>query len=459
MKKIISSVIIFILLLSLLPTGNLMNNGYASTRKMLIKNDNSSLLKTYPLAKLREDFEELQNIIDTLSPKLFTNKKELSALYKSQYKLIKNNMSELEFFRVISPIVAKLNCGHTSISFSEEYSKSLNKNGRYLPLNIKIINNKAYVYQNLSKAEIPTGAEILSINGKSIKNIISILLKNITADGTNTSKKYYIMNNWFKDQYYNFVDNSTLFKITYIDPSDNKTKDSSLAAASMEALNSLSKKLSPSTNEDSIPYSSEFEQNYAVITIKSFGFYDSDGRNKFKAFIDGFFKELKERSISNLILDVRDNWGGDPYCSAHLFSYLLKTNCPYFEKSTPYYYDLTLPIKPAQNNFTGNLYTLINGASFSSTGHLCALLKFNKIGVFIGEESGGSYVCTDGSIDKVLSNTQIKLHISTTKYSVAVTGLTPGRGIIPDLPVTSNIQDYIDNRDTIKISAINLINK
>lgn len=53
----------------------------------------------------------------------------------------------------------------------------------------------------------------------------------------------------------------------------------------------------------------------------------------------------------------------------------------------------------------------------------------------------------------------LRLHLSTTAFSVAVTGLTPGVGIAPDLPVTSSIQDYFDNKDTIKTYTIDLINK
>jgi len=125
----------------------------------------------------------------------------------------------------------------------------------------------------------------------------------------------------------------------------------------------------------------------------------------------------------------------------------------------PYYYDLKKLLDPAKNSFRGKLYILINGASFSSTGHLCSLLKFHQIGTFIGEESGGSFVCTDGSQDLTLSNTKLSFHYSTKAFSTAVSGLTPGRGIIPDYPVTPTIEDHLRQRDGEMELAIGMIEK
>ena len=47
------------------------------------------------------------------------------------------------------------------------------------------------------------------INGKRTAEIISVLLSNLTADGYNMSKKYYIMNHWFNCLYHYYIDNSS----------------------------------------------------------------------------------------------------------------------------------------------------------------------------------------------------------------------------------------------------------
>lgn len=62
-----------------------------------------------------------------------------------------------------------------------------------------------------------------------------------------------------------------------------------------------------------------------------------------------------------------------------------------------------------ESHYNSDIYTLINGVSFSSTGYLLALMKYQSIGHFIGEESGGSYACSDSSSNHLLSNTRIIL--------------------------------------------------
>jgi C-terminal processing protease CtpA/Prc len=99
--------------------------------------------------------------------------------------------------------------------------------------------------------------------------------------------------------------------------------------------------------------------------------------------MDRSFREIKEKGIKNLILDLRGNDGGDPFCSVILYSYLMKEPAPYFAESYGKYADLAKPVAPAENRFTGNLYTLLDGRCGSTNGHFCALLKYHRVGKFV----------------------------------------------------------------------------
>jgi C-terminal processing protease CtpA/Prc len=246
--------------------------------------------------------------------------------------------------------------------------------------------------------------------------------------------------------------------VAYIDKSTGDTLTAIMPAAAKEQIDERTYSINSANdkNYDKLYYG-EFEEDYAILRIKSLAYYDNDSSTVFKAFIDQFFGRMEKEHIPNLIIDLRDNWGGDPYCTAHVFSYLIDEPVPYFAESAEYYINLKLPLKPAENNYKGNVYTLINGASFSSAGHLSALLKFNDIATFLGEESGGSYLCTDSSKDIHLVNTGIRFHFATEPWEVAVSGLTPGRGIIPDYIVTPTIMDYLNNDDVVMEVAMDLI--
>ena len=48
-------------------------------------------------------------------------------------------------------------------------------------------------------------------------------------------------------------------------------------------------------------------------------------------------------------------------------------------------------LKPDTNNFTGDLYVLVNGLTFSATTGFLAQLQEQNIGIYVGETPGGAY--------------------------------------------------------------------
>lgn len=409
--------------------------------------------RTYPLSQLQKDFRQFRKVIEKKHPKLYVDPQELSELFATQYKSLRDEMTELEFYRVLSPLVGKLRCGHTNLMVSKAYEDYLLENGRYLPVLIRVINDRAYVLQDLSGQGIPEGAELIMINGKRTAEIIMSLLSNLTADGYNTSKKYHIVNNWFNGIYHYYIENSSRFTLVYRSAEDNQIFTKTVDGIKNQQMHMTTMSIYYPHGND--VYTKDFVEDYALLSVKSFSLKN---KKKYQAFIDEFFQELAEKEISHLILDLRDNWGGNPYYASYLLSYLISTPTPYFGKEAPFYYaKYKKPLKPAEHRFTGRLYTIINGASFSTTGHLCSLLQSQKIGVFIGEESGGSYVCTDASINVTLRHTKLRLHCSTTVFATAVSNMPPGRGIIPDYRIIPTLQDYLEGTDPQMNLAIQLV--
>lgn len=410
--------------------------------------------KSYTLNELQEDFDQVSSTILMQNPLTFTDREELTKIFDQQRLLLKDGMEELDLYRILMPAIVGIKCGHTGLNFSDAYAKFNQETPNYLPLDIKTINNKTYVVKDLMNNGIPGGSELVSINGRLIGEIIPNLISNTTADGDNQTRKYYILNHWFSGAYADYIEHADTFSIEYKESGNDTVLTKTLQGINK---NDLDQKTSL---PQAAPYSYEFiDSQYAKLIIQSFGFYDNKGRAEFEKFIDDFFAQVKEKGIGNLVLDLRDNWGGDPICSSYLFTYLIKVASPYFSEGTPYYSNLTVPMNANANNFGGNLYVLTNGVCFSSTGHLCALLKYYKLGAFIGQETGGSYLCTDGSKELILKNTLMKLHYSTQAYSVAVKDMTLGRGIVPDYNITPTIEDILAGTDLETAKAVDLIDQ
>jgi hypothetical protein len=413
---------------------------------------------TYRLDDLQRDYAEVETAVLTRHPFPLGNREEVAALFSVRYNLLSDGMTAWEFLRVLSPAVAGVRCGHTSISPSDGLLAEMKGRARLLPVQVIAADDRLYALRDFSTTGIPPGSEILSINGKTAAEVISALMQSMTADGWNLTSKYRRINELFAVWYCLYIDNPASFTVAYAPPGGILASTASIRAWGYERVLSAAGAAGPTAGGASLPYSGSVESGYAVLKIASFSFYDAAGRRAFETFIDGFFDSTAAAGVQDLILDLRGNSGGDPYCAAALFKRLISGQLAYFSVATPGYSDLKM-ISPARNRFTGRLYLLIDSGCFSTTGHLCSLLRYHGIGTFVGEETAGSYSCTDNSKNITLSRTGLVLRLSTTVYATAVSGLTPGRGILPDYEVVPTIEDRLAGTDVQMAFAVNLIRR
>ncbi|WP_202707589.1 S41 family peptidase [Sporosalibacterium faouarense] len=413
--------------------------------------------KYYEKKELLEDLNQVVNIIKKENPMLHISEEELNN-YASYYgNMIEDKMDFISFYRLLASFSEKIGCGHTYLDLpGVELNKYFNRKESHLPLDIKVIDDKLYVRSMVYSSDIPVGSEIISIDNKSAQEIIDILLDRIPSDGRNITFKYGLMNKMFSRVYFDYVDNRESFKITYIDPNSNKSTkiiDAELRASIDGILQSQ--------NGESREITTEFFENYAVLTIPTFEYYSNVDNKVFQDKIDEFFKTVKENSVNNVIIDIQDNGGGNPLCSDYLYSYISPKKYTYFDTVPANgisYSKLATLQNPKANVFEGNLFTLISSFNFSTTAHFVSLLKYNEIGTLIGEPTGSTYRCTASQKDIVLKNTDINYIYSTEIYKTAVEGIDGKMTIEPDIFAPKTIDDYINNRNMARLKAVNLIN-
>jgi len=116
-------------------------------------------------------------------------------------------------------------------------------------------------------------------------------------------------------------------------------------------------------------------------------------------------------------------------------------------------------LQPKNNHFTGKLFVLINGGSFSNTAIVSACLAQAQRAVFIGEETGGNRSVISGKPTEILlPKTQIRGFISTTTFRIA-TGTDDGHGVLPTYQVLPTITDILTGKDIAKAFALQLISE
>jgi hypothetical protein len=413
----------------------------------------------FPVESLREDFQQLREAMEENGAIIyqFTDQETFDRLFDQQYQKITRPMSVEEFRGIIAPVVAKAGCLHTSLWMPQGYWHYAKE--KLIPLRLVFLKDKCYVWRRCPEAEeIPEGSEITAINGKSISDILDVLKANISADGYNESFRTFKMNEGFTYRYaldFGFQDS---FEFTYRLPGQQDVKTATVKATDREGAEKCSLgKNSTEGNELDLTHKFEVTEDstIAVITARSFTFYENP--ETFTSFIDSAFSVIHEHGIRNLILDIRNNNGGNPFCTMHLFAYLEPKPLPYFAEEYGKYASLAHPIPRAEKPFTGKLHTLINGNNVSTTPHFCALLKYHRIGTFVGTETGGTYTCNAATEDVHLKNTRFILSVATKSFAAAVEGFSRTRGIIPDVTVVPTIDDLLNGKDVQKEYVLRLI--
>jgi len=401
----------------------------------------------FTLVELQSDYDQLVGYFSA-NPKLFTDLDELNTSITKQRELLFEGMSSLQFYRVIAVLASTLRCGHTMMQAPQDEVNDFFYGEYTYPIEVRLFNGHLRVVNSSIESLVEIGDEIVSIDGHLISDLTEDMKRFISADGEGSSIKTEALSNSYLSYYLLFVASDDSLDIEYFDLSLGKTCSLIITRDS----------INPHVWESVPPYESKFQENYAVLTIHEFSPYGIYTISSFYDYFETFFSTVESEGISNVILDVRNNGGGDPRISSKLFSYLEKTSQPYFRADAyDYYSGLKDDILLSEHHFDGNLYTLINGFCFSTTGHFVSLLKFQQIGTFIGEETNGSFICSDSSRNYLLSNTKLTFRTSTTVWAVDVEGLLMGHGIMPDIQVSKNFNDYILGIDTEMMTAISII--
>ncbi len=413
---------------------------------------------TFSLAQLKADYRQLRSLIADNHPRTFTDWRELDAAFDLQNELLRDNLTVMEFRRIIAPAVSKVRCGHTRLSFPDSFYDALRATARHLPLDIRIMRDSLFVLEAYGDdAAVPLGSAVLSINSRPAREIIRTIRSSLHADGHNETFKDFQIDGSFRAHYLTYIESPEQFVIVFASPENAREDTVTVSPITPDSIRRHLNEDGPAGPEsEAIEWSFADDGSYATLRVWFFDYYDD--LDRFAELVDGFFEEVRDRGVRSLVLDLRGNDGGDPYSSAYLLTYLIGRPFRYFSARSTFIFDDLKDIQhPPDNAFTGELYVLVDGGCYSTTGHFCSLLKYHEVGTFIGVETGGSFACHGGYREEKLKHTQINLLLPHTTFITDVHDLPIGRGILPDYEIQPSIQDLLENRDPVFDKAVSLI--
>jgi len=403
---------------------------------------------------MQKDFIQLRSLLENDHCCLYeyTGKEEFDRIFDEHFKLIDRPMRADQFFKLTASIVAKVGCMHTALWMPGAFFDTGSDN--LFPLQVKLIEEKLVVSGCYNGApQVPVGSIILEINDRTAGDIFDELRTITSADALNPYfidsqiEKRFAM---FYASLFGFPDK---YSVTYTLPGKKTQVTANLYPTDIGSVRNV-----VFANSDHPPLGLEFieDQSTAIITVQTFSYYDRV--DYFRDFMDDAFLKIKDKGIKNLILDLRGNDGGDPFCSVILYSYLEKRAVPYFAEPYGKYAELADPIPVAPNHFTGRLFILLDGRCGSTNGHFSALLKYHRIGKFVGTPSGSTYKCNAGSNTEVrLDKTRLILTFGRSTFAAAVEGMDKASPIMPDHPVQVKYQDFLDGKDVFMETTLGII--
>ena len=409
-----------------------------------------------------------------------------------------NIATQREFFLLLARIHTKINCGHSSFHPGGEiYSKVDSTQKAFFPMHVKFIKDTLIVAEDFQ--EIKKGSQILSINGKSIEEIRNDAFQIISSDGYNTTFKHRLLEEEFADKYYLFYGAANKFELEIIPYLSDETQQLSITAFATTDYGDH-----PGREQEATDF--EFlDDETALLTVNTFSTETSRNQKKFFKFLKKSFKEIKKKNTKNLIIDIRENTGGDDGNDMELASYLI--NKPFKENKFRKLHSTDLPLypeylhpmwkemfgisskktdeqikkkikstlndefsigedgayylkdenvirrDPAKYLFDGNTYILISGKVFSGGSLFSALVRDKSDAVFVGEETGGGYYRHTGSIPLFYtlpnSGMMFSLFIVINEQDVDQQLFPEGSGLKPHFEVYPSIKDFVEDRDAV----------
>ena len=460
--------------------------------------------KKYGPDQLKSDYTLFRNILEKEHPGLYwyTPADSMNYYFEKGERMLHDSLTETGFRTVLSYILSKIKCGHTTVRPSKAFGRQ--GPGRYFPLVIKTWEDTSIVTLNLSRKDsnVVRGSLLTAIDNVPIRTIIDSMFQHLSTDGFNLTHKYQTLSNRgvFGSTYTALFGVRQKYNVTYIDTVGRSRSDSvSLYSISPDTSRRLRAPFpQPSKKERkkqlllanrSLHYDTALSM--AVMDVSTF-----TKNFRLPHFFKSSFKELRKKNTQNLVIDLRSNGGGSVTNSNLLTKFLvdkpfkIADSLYALNKTTPYrkyqkdrfsnalfllfmtkqkkdgnyhfgYYERKKFKPKRKNHFDGQVYILTGGNTFSASTLFAQKVKEQDNVIIVGEETGGGAYGNNAWLipDVTLPVTKVRFRLPLFRLVIDSTIPKNGRGIMPEVEALPTVNAIRRNTDYKMEKVIELIKK
>lgn len=432
--------------------------------------------KKYAPAAMQHDAALVWDTYQNNHPNLFwyISPDSLQLSYQKLQASLVDSLTEEQFRLRLAQWVALIGCGHTSVRPPKHAFGRIG--GQQIPVQVKILLGDSMVLiamPNGKDANFVRGVAISSINGRSARQIIDTLCTFISTDGRNNSFRYQYISGNFQRLYRAVFGQSAAYEIKYFDMQQVE-RSIILTAGIKPTTNARNVNLAivqpppkpPVIKQHSLRI--DTANRLAVMEINTFQ------ENGLRHFFRKSFKTLEQLTVKHLVVELRQNGGGDIMKSTLLTRYLTRRSFKVADTVAAYKMKFPHPtlvhlrvvyqiqalfathkgadglrhfgfferhsFSPKRRfHYNGEIYLITGGNTFSAATLVVAALQGQSKVSVIGEETGGgNYGTTAISIpDLFLPNTKVRVRLPLYRVVIKKDSINNGRGILPDVVVPS----------------------
>ena len=397
--------------------------------------------RLYSRRELAEDLDFMVGTMEEVHPDLFFRlgrEGAADAVANARHRL-RDGLTRLEAYRELANLAAMFGDGHTKVRMPrDEYARWLEEGGGPFPLDVDCSGGELAVARRIFQdPAIEPGSTIGSINGIAAHRILDsmIALQGFASGEMSLS----VVSRHFPLLLFLLYGRASDYRITL------EGRDVVLDGKEQAGTD-------PIPHETDVPYSYEIHavDGYAVLDFRSFSAPD-----RFRSFAREMFGEIASAGVRRLIVDLRNNGGGNSMLTGEFVSYV--TDRPfrekartelkvsrrireYYSKLTRYFARFPLSLLPARfvfpapwkgrlgetvveschrrrparrrPRFAGDLIVLTGPYTFSAASDFAAVIKDNGIGTIVGRPTGGLATSYGDSYPFSLPNTHLECGVS-----------------------------------------------